>query len=108
MIYAFFLFVFVQKSFLTKNCFLTAEINLTIRGPLYTCLVLKWSSFPFIELNTSLDFGTHAFFHAFSKTAGLEKSYGASLNFCTSIFRGSFGSEGEVTSFVNSKLTVIQ
>ena len=39
MIYAF-LFFFVQKSFLTKNYFLTAEINLTTRGPLYTCLVL--------------------------------------------------------------------
>ena len=37
-IYAFFDF-FVQKSFLTKNCFLTAERNLTTRGPLYTCLV---------------------------------------------------------------------
>ena len=35
MIYAFFLFVFVQKSFRF------AEINLTIRGPFYTCLVLK-------------------------------------------------------------------
>ena len=40
MIYAFFLFVFVQKSFFTKNLFLFAEINLTTRGPLYTCLVL--------------------------------------------------------------------
>ena len=39
MIYAFFLFVFVQKSFLTKKLFLFAEINLTTRGPLYTCLV---------------------------------------------------------------------
>ena len=39
MVYAFFLFVFVQKSFLTKNYFLTAEINLTTLGPLYTCLV---------------------------------------------------------------------
>ena len=38
MIYAFFDF-FVQKSFLNKNCLLTAEINLTIRGPLYTCVV---------------------------------------------------------------------
>ena len=45
MIYAFFDF-FVQKSFLTKNYFLTAEINLTTRGPLYTCLVCFyiWSS----------------------------------------------------------------
>ena len=40
MIYAFFLFVFVQKSFLTKNFFLSVEINLTTRSPLYTCLVL--------------------------------------------------------------------
>ena len=31
--------VFVQKSFLTKNYFLTAEINLTTWGPFYTCLV---------------------------------------------------------------------
>ena len=38
MIYAFLDF-FVQKSFLTKN-FLTADINLTTRGPLYTCLVV--------------------------------------------------------------------
>ena len=30
---------FVQKSFLTKNHFHTAEINLTTEGPLYTCLV---------------------------------------------------------------------
>ena len=35
-----FLFFFVQKSFLTKNYHLTAEINLTIPGPLYTCLVI--------------------------------------------------------------------
>ena len=40
MIYAF----FVQKSFLTKNYFLTAERNLTPRGPLYTCLVLIFFS----------------------------------------------------------------
>ena len=39
MIYAFFLFVFVQKSFLTKKLSRFAEINLTTRGPLYTCLV---------------------------------------------------------------------
>ena len=39
MIYAFFLFVFVKKSFLTKKFFLFAEINLTTRCPLYTCLV---------------------------------------------------------------------
>ena len=39
MIYAFFLFVFVQKSFLTNIFFPFAEINLTTRGPLYTCLV---------------------------------------------------------------------
>ena len=42
MIYAFFLFVFVQKSFLTKKYFLYVEINLTTRGPLYTCLVLLY------------------------------------------------------------------
>ena len=35
MIYAF----FVKKAFLTKKFFLFAEINLTIGGPLYTCLV---------------------------------------------------------------------
>ena len=39
MIYAFFLFVFVQKSFLTKKFFFYVEINLTTGGPLYTCLV---------------------------------------------------------------------
>ena len=44
MTWAFFDF-FVQKSFLTKNYFLTAEINLTTRGPLYTCLVLVKKSF---------------------------------------------------------------
>ena len=38
MIYALFYF-FVQRSFLTKNYFLIAEINLTTWGPLYTCLV---------------------------------------------------------------------
>ena len=30
---------FVQKSFLTQNILLFDEINLTTRGPLYTCLV---------------------------------------------------------------------
>ena len=34
-----FLIFLVQKSFLTKYYFLTAEINLTTRGALYTCLV---------------------------------------------------------------------
>ena len=38
MIYAFFDF-FVQKSFLTKSYFITAEIDLTTWGLLYTCLV---------------------------------------------------------------------
>ena len=38
-LYAFFLSFFVQKSFLNKNYFLNAEINLTTRGPLCTCLV---------------------------------------------------------------------
>ena len=38
MIYAFFLFVFVQKSFLTEKVFLYVEIHLTTRGPLCTCL----------------------------------------------------------------------
>ena len=44
MIDVFFLFVFVQKSFLTKIFFIFAEINLTTRGPLYTCLVLIFCS----------------------------------------------------------------
>ena len=35
-----FLIFFVQKLFLTKNYFLTAEITLTTWGQLYTCLVL--------------------------------------------------------------------
>ena len=30
---------FFQKSFFTKNYFLIVAINLTTRGPLYTCLV---------------------------------------------------------------------
>ena len=34
-----FLSLYVQKSFLTKNYFLTSEMNFTTRGPLYTCLV---------------------------------------------------------------------
>ena len=42
----YFLIVFVQKSFLTKNYFLTAEINLSTQGPLYTCPV-----FPNIRYN---------------------------------------------------------
>ena len=33
---------FVEKSFLTKSYFLIAEINLTTRGPLYTCLVVPY------------------------------------------------------------------
>ena len=39
MIYAFFLFAFVENHFLTKKFFLCVEINLTTGGPLYTCLV---------------------------------------------------------------------
>ena len=39
MIYTFFDFFF-KKTFLIKNIFLTAEINLTTRGPSYTCLVV--------------------------------------------------------------------
>ena len=39
MFYVFFNF-FVKKSFLTKNHFLIAAINLTTRSPLYTCIVL--------------------------------------------------------------------
>ena len=59
MIYAFF-DLFVQKSFLTKNYFLTAKIILTTRGPLYTCLVLIFlfknhfltkNYFLFVEIN---------------------------------------------------------
>ena len=38
MIYAFFDYFF-QKTFLTKSYSFTPEINLTSRGPLYTCLV---------------------------------------------------------------------
>ena len=53
MIYAFFLFVFVQKSFLTKKFFLFAEINLTTRGPLYTCLVFsQLKTITFIYMDT--------------------------------------------------------
>ena len=56
MIYAFFLFVFVQKSFLTKKSFLYVEINFTTLGPLYTCLVFLQNSsqclqlFPLLEI----------------------------------------------------------
>ena len=39
-------FFFVQKSSLTKIFFLFAEINLTTRGPSYTCLVLFKNHFP--------------------------------------------------------------
>ena len=35
-------FFFAQKSFLTKKSFLFAEINLSTRGPLHTCLVLLY------------------------------------------------------------------
>ena len=35
----FLIFFLFKNSFLTKNYFHTAEINLTTRGPLYTCLV---------------------------------------------------------------------
>ena len=38
MIYVFF-YYFCPKSFFTENYFLIAAINLTTRGPLYTCLV---------------------------------------------------------------------
>ena len=40
----FFIFL-VQKSFLTKNYFLFTMINLTTRGPLYTCLVFIFNVF---------------------------------------------------------------
>ena len=39
MIYVFFLIVYDQKSYLAKKKIIFAEINLTTRGPLYTCLV---------------------------------------------------------------------
>ena len=39
MSYAFFYF-FCSKIIFDQNYFLTAEIDLTSRGPLYTCLVL--------------------------------------------------------------------
>ena len=49
-IYAFF-DSFVQKSFLTKNYLLIAEIDFTTRGPLYTCLVdFKSESIKFSKL----------------------------------------------------------
>ena len=57
MIYAFFLFVFVQKSFLTKKFFLHVEINLTTRGQLYTCLVIpKFNSKSWVPLSLSENF----------------------------------------------------
>ena len=53
MIFEFFTF-FVQKSFLTKNQFLTVEINLTTRGLLYTCLVeCKINLTPVFKLTNS-------------------------------------------------------
>ena len=45
---------FGSKIFFTKNYFLTAEINLTNRGPLYTCLVIpKMSKFDSSDLYVS-------------------------------------------------------
>ena len=54
MIYGF-LFI-VQKSFLTKNHFPIAAINLTTRGPLYTCLVYygSWWCYYFGPLHYDL------------------------------------------------------
>ena len=41
-----FFYFFCSKSFLVKNYFLTAEIDLTTRGPLYTCLVMHFLFIP--------------------------------------------------------------
>ena len=43
-------YFFVQKSYFTKNYFLTAKINLTTCGPLYTFLVSKKKEGNFIFL----------------------------------------------------------
>ena len=57
----FFIF-FVQKSFLTKNYFLTAEIDLTIGGPLYTRLV--YSTYMCIYVDTVI-YRTLPVFHLY-------------------------------------------
>ena len=51
MIYVF--FVVVQKLFLTKNYFLTAERHLTTGGRLYTCLVWDyfWPPLPILSIS---------------------------------------------------------
>ena len=64
MIYAFF-DIFVQKSVFDQNYFLTAEIILTTRGPLYSCLVcqkmltLKFYSNPFLGQRSILIINMH-------------------------------------------------
>ena len=50
-----FLIFYVQKSFLTKNYFLTAAINLTTRGPLYTCLDSSLEYLFFLYLAVSVE-----------------------------------------------------
>ena len=42
-------YYFFQKSLFAENYFLIAAINLTTRGPLYTCLV--WIYMPLLSQN---------------------------------------------------------
>ena len=72
MIYAFLIFL-LKKHFLAKNYFLTDDINLTTRGPLYTCLVnisfcssLDFEAVMFLELPNKANphfGGTQVFSH---------------------------------------------
>ena len=75
MIYAFFDFV-VQKTFLTKNHFLTAEINLTMWGPLYTFLVVIQSIFSLtLKIGTKFTVFCHVYRPLDSMCIGLQLLY---------------------------------
>ena len=71
---------FGQKSFLTKNYFLTAEVNLTTRGPLYTCLVLSCR-----EISTVIQGIQHAYAETGLKMHFYEKRL-AKMNLMVKIY----------------------
>ena len=75
MIYAF-LYFFVQRSFLTKNYFLIAAINLTTRGQLYTCFY--WN-----DQAESLLFHSNGRKHQMSKVCGRSYNRGSDNGWCT-------------------------
>ena len=56
-----FFYQFFQKSLFTENYFLIAVINLATRGPLYTCLVLLYSSFYINILYSSFVINIHPY-----------------------------------------------